>query len=171
MIRFILRPLPALRAFVAGLLLLGGSAAWSAAVTQAFTLTPDFFLNFNGTPSGSFTFDDAVPLTATLQGDFTRPLTAFSVQIGSDSIALGNVDGALAVFDATGLFTGLAVSDDLLTMNPAVGQQAAFFSYASGDSLASGAVTFAPPGTVPAPATWALALLALAAVRPRARRA
>ncbi|MFO1330101.1 MAG: MYXO-CTERM sorting domain-containing protein [Rubrivivax sp.] len=165
MIRFHRRPL---RAAVAASLLLASVASWAAAVTQTFTLTPDFTLNFSGTPSGSFGYDDAAPLTPTAQGDFTRPLTAFGLTIGSDTLALGDLTQAAAVFDAGGAFLGLAVSDELLTMNPSTGGQEASFAYESGRSLASGAVGFDEPQRIPVPATLGLALLALAAMRRRA---
>lgn len=165
MIRFDTRPVR--RVAAAGLLLLGCCTAWAAAVTQTFTLTPDFMLNFSGTPSGSFGYDDAAPLTPTAQGDFTRPLTAFHLSIGTDTLDRLDLVEASAVFDAGGVFLGLAVSDELLTMNPATGGQDAFFSYEHGSSLAAGAVAFDEPQRVPAPATLALALLALAAMRRR----
>lgn len=162
----ILIALRSLRALVAvGLLTLGCSAGWAAAVTQTFTLAPDFMIDFSGTPVGSFSYDDAAPLTPTGQGDFTRPLTAFGLQIGIDSLALGDLVEAAAVFDGDGVFIGLAVSDELLSMNPAIGNEDAFFGYQSGSSVAGGAVAFDDPVRVPAPAPWALALLALVAMR------
>lgn len=128
--------------------------------------------------SGSFSFDSAAVLPG-VDGDV--PLSAFSLQLGTQTYTLASADFAPTAFFALGEFAGLAYVDadsSNLALRPQVALVPGFDSFAgaylayestpvAGVSAGFGSYSVA---VVPEPATLALWLAGLAGVAAAARR-